>query len=292
MSAALWFGLEYPDGIRFVLRVLSEHDAAQRGGTGMNSDSDLVQTRELAGKVAVVTGGTKGIGRSTARKLAARGANVVVNYFRSRTAADETVAELEQMGVQALAVRGNIGNKDFHEKLFDQVHTKFGRVDILVSNAALGLFANIMEVDQRAWDLSLHTNAEAMLFCAQKAVPMMPPGGKIVALSSLGASRYIPGYAAIGISKAAIETLTRYLAYELAPKSINVNAVSGGFIDTDALKSFPNYTKMLHDVVLRTPFGRVGNPDEVADVVVFLCTDAARWITGQIIIVDGGYTLS
>jgi len=258
----------------------------------MNPVPSMDQMRDLAGKVAVVTGGTKGIGRATARKLAARGANVVVNYFRSRSAADETVAELTQLGVKALAVRGNIGNKDFHDKLFDQVQSTFGHVDILVSNAALGIFANIMEIDQRAWDLSLHTNAEAMLFCAQKAVPMMPPGGKIVALSSLGASRYIPGYAAIGISKAAIETLTRYLAYELAPKSINVNAVSGGFVDTDALKSFPNYEDMVREVVRRTPFGRVGNPEEVADVVVFLCTDAARWITGQIVVVDGGYTLT
>ena len=248
--------------------------------------------RDLAGKVAVVTGGTKGIGRSIARKLAERGCDVVVNYFRSRAAAEETVAELESLGVKAVAIRGNIGNKDFHPKLFDQVESAFGKVDILVSNAALGLYANIMDVDQRAWDLSLHTNAEAMLFCAQKAVPIMPRGSKIVALSSLGSIRYIPGYAAIGISKAAIETLTRYLAHELASKSINVNAVSGGFIDTDALKSFPNYDEMMLEVIRRTPFGRVGLPDEIADVVVFLCTDAARWVTGQIIIVDGGYTLT
>lgn len=248
--------------------------------------------RDLEGKVAVVTGGTKGIGRSVALKLAARGCHVVVNYFRSRSAAEQTVAEIENLGAKGLAIRGNIGNKDFHPKLFDEVEEAFGKVDILVSNAALGLFANIMEVDQRAWDLSLHTNAEAMLFCAQRAVPIMPPGSKIVALSSLGSIRYIPGYAAIGISKAAIETLTRYLAHELAPKSINVNAVSGGFIDTDALKSFPNYDEMMREVIRRTPFGRVGLPDEVADVVVFLCTDAARWVTGQILIVDGGYTLT
>ncbi|MEW5875117.1 MAG: SDR family oxidoreductase [Candidatus Zixiibacteriota bacterium] len=248
--------------------------------------------RDLEGKVSVITGGTKGIGRAIAVRLAARGSDIVVNYFRSRSAADETVAELQALGVRALAVRGNIGNKDFHPKLFEEVRQMFGKVDILVSNAALGLFANIMEVDQRAWDLSLHTNAEAMLFCAQMAVPMMPDGGKIVALSSLGSIRYIPGYSAIGISKAAIETLTRYLAYELAPRAINVNAVSGGFIDTDALKSFPNYDEMLREVVRRTPFGRVGTPDEVADVAVFLCTGAARWITGQVIIVDGGYTLT
>jgi len=254
--------------------------------------TESTTVRDLEGKVSVITGGTKGIGRAIAVRLAARGSDIVVNYFRSRSAADETVSELQALGVRALAVRGNIGNKDFHPKLFEEVRQMFGKVDILVSNAALGLFANIMEVDQRAWDLSLHTNAEAMLFCAQMAVPMMPDGGKIVALSSLGSIRYIPGYSAIGISKAAIETLTRYLAYELAPRAINVNAVSGGFIDTDALKSFPNYDEMLREVVRRTPFGRVGTPEEVADVAVFLCTDAARWITGQVIIVDGGYTLS
>jgi enoyl-[acyl-carrier protein] reductase III len=248
--------------------------------------------QDLKDKVAVITGGTRGIGRSVARKLAQRGANVVVNYFRSRSAAAETVAELEDLGVQALAVRGNIGKKEFHQKLFAEVQGAFGRVDILISNAALGLFADILDVDERAWDLSLHTNAEALLFCTQLAAPMMPPGGKIVALSSLGSTRCLPGYSAIGISKAAIESLTRYLAHELAAKKINVNTVSGGFIDTDALKSFPNYDEMYREVVRRTPFGRVGQPDEIADVIIFLCSDASRWITGQTIVVDGGYTLT
>lgn len=248
--------------------------------------------RELAGKVAVVTGGTRGIGRAIAVKLAERGCDVVVNYFRSRSKAEETVEELTGLGVQAISVRGNIGKKEFHQKLFDEVNDRFGKVDILISNAALGIYAKILDVDERIWDLSQHTNAEALLFCAQKAVKMMPEGGKIVSLSSLGSQRYIPGYGAIGISKAAVETLTRYLAYELAERKINVNTVSGGFIDTDALKSFPDYDEMVREVVRRTPFGRVGTPDELADVVVFLCTDAARWITGQVLIVDGGYTLT
>lgn len=258
----------------------------------MNTGADNGYPKDLTGKVAVITGGTRGIGRSVARKLAQRGADVVVNYFRSRSAADETVAEIESYGVKGLAVRGNIGKKEFHQKLFDEVGEHFDKVDILVSNAALGLFANVLDVDERAWDLSLHTNAEALLFCAQLAAPLMPPGGKMIALSSLGSHRCIPGYSAIGISKAAIESLTRYLAYELASQEINVNTVSGGFIDTDALKSFPNYDEMVREVVRRTPFGRIGKADEVADVVVFLASDASRWITGQTIIVDGGYTLT
>jgi enoyl-[acyl-carrier protein] reductase III len=149
-----------------------------------------------------------------------------------------------------------------------------------------------MEITDKAWHLSMDTNAEAFLHCVQMSRAMMPDGSKIVALSSLGTTRYIPGYAAIGASKAAIETLTRNFAWELAPRNINVNTVSGGFIDTDALKVFPNYQDMVDEVVRRTPFGRIGRPDEVADVVVFLCTDKAKWITGQVIIVDGGYSLA
>jgi len=168
----------------------------------------------------------------------------------------------------------------------------FGQIDIFISNAALGIFTTALEIDDRAWDLSMRTNAQALLFGVQAVSKLMPEGGKIVSLSSLGSQRYIPGYAAIGISKAAIETLTRYLAFELASRRINVNTVSGGFIDTDALKVFPNYDDMVAEVVRRTPFGRMGTPDELADVAVFLCTEKAKWITGQGLIVDGGYSLA
>jgi enoyl-[acyl-carrier-protein] reductase (NADH) len=120
----------------------------------------------------------------------------------------------------------------------------------------------------------------------------MPPGGKIVALTSLGSQRCIPGYAAIGVSKAAIETLTRYLAAASACQQVNVNAVCGGFIDTDALKSFPNYQELLEEVIRRSPLDRVGTAEEIADVVLFLCSEGANWITGQTIVVDGGYSLT
>jgi enoyl-[acyl-carrier protein] reductase III len=246
---------------------------------------------ELTGKTALVTGGTRGIGRRVAEKLAGLGCNIAVNYFRSRDAASETVTAVESMGVKARAYRANIGRTDKLREAIDQVATEFGQIHIFVSNAALGQYTSALDIDEKAWDLSMRTNAQALLFGSHAVAEYMPEGGKIVTLSSLGSVRYIPGYAAIAVSKAAIETLTRYLAFELAPRFINVNTVSGGFIDTDALKVFPNYDSMVEEVKRRTPFGRMGTPDEIAEVVTFLCSDRSRWITGQVIVVDGGYSL-
>lgn len=246
---------------------------------------------ELKGKKALVTGGTRGIGKAIALNLAGLGADVAINYFRSRDAAKSAVAEIESKGVRSIALRANMGNSEQIPAMFEEIKKEFGKLDILISNAALGHFGNVLEVNDKMWDVAMATNAKALLFCAQEAVKLMPEGGKIVALTSLGSHRYIPGYAAIGVSKAAIETLVRYLAFELAPRKINVNAVSGGFIDTDSLKIFPSYNEIIRESTARTPFGRVGTPEEVANVAAFLCTDKSSWVTGQVIIVDGGYTL-
>lgn len=247
--------------------------------------------KDLQGKTAFVTGGTKGIGFAVAESLASRGANVVLNYFRSRKAANEAVDAIKTLGVDCYAHRANIGNHEQLPAIFDGIKDHFGQLDILISNAALGLFTRMIDIDDKAWDLSMHTNARAFLNCVQLATPIMPDHSRIVALSSLGSIRYIPGYAAIGVSKAAIENMIKYMAIELAPRHISVNCVSGGFIDTDALKSFPNYEEMLAEVSERTPFKRVGTPKEIANVVGFLSGSHASWITGQTIIVDGGYSL-
>jgi enoyl-[acyl-carrier protein] reductase III len=247
---------------------------------------------ELSGKVALVTGGTKGIGKAISLKLAELGADVVVTYLRSRNAADAILDQLKSLGTNPHAIRINMGNQEKLPKIFEEIKAKYGRLDILVSNAALGIYTSALEINDKAWQLSMNTNAEAFLQTVKMGQEMMPNGSKIVALSSLGSVRYIDGYAAIGASKAAIETLTRYFAVELAPRHINVNTVSGGFIDTDALKGFPSYEKMVEEVIRRTPFKRVGNVDDIADVVVFLCTKKATWITGQVMVVDGGYSLA
>jgi enoyl-[acyl-carrier protein] reductase III len=246
---------------------------------------------ELEGKVAFVSGGTRGIGLAVAERLAKQGANVVLNYFRSRQSAEEAVEKIKSFGVDSFAHRANMGNHAQIPAIFEAITKRFGKLDILISNAALGLFTDLLDIDDKAWDLSMHTNARAFLHCLQLGAKIMPDHGRIVTLSSLGSIRYIPGYSAIGVSKAALESIVRYAAIEMAPRQITVNAVSGGFIDTRALSVFPNFEQMKREVSERTPFKRIGKPEEIADVVAFLAGPKASWITGQTVIVDGGYSL-
>ncbi|MDZ4723446.1 MAG: SDR family oxidoreductase [candidate division Zixibacteria bacterium] len=246
---------------------------------------------ELKGKVAFVSGATRGIGLATAERLAQMGANVVINFFKSRESANAALEKLKTYGVECYAHRANIGNDEQLPGIFEGIKERFGRLDILVSNVSIGSYADLLDVDNRSWEVPMNTNARAFMKCIQLGTPLMHEGGRILTLSSLGSTRYIPGYSAIGVSKAAIESIVRYAAVELAPKKITVNCVSGGFIDTDALKVFPNYEEMKKEVARRTPCGRIGTPAEVAEVVAFLASPRSSWITGQTIIVDGGYSL-
>ncbi len=246
----------------------------------------------LKGKYALVTGASRGIGKAIALKLAAEGVNVAINYLRSKAPALETIREIEKHGVQALAIKGNVADRGHVECIFEKIATDFGRLDILVSNAASGVLKPAMELTDRHWDWTMNINAGALLHLAQKAVPLMEGRrGTIVAVSSLGAIRAIPNYAAVGASKAALESLVRHMAVELAPHNVNVNVVSAGVVETDALKHFPNRNDILENSRLRTPAGRLTTPADVANVVYFLCTPLADMIHGQTITVDGGYSI-
>ncbi len=244
-------------------------------------------------KVALITGASRGIGRAIAIQLASLGAHVVVNYVRNETAANEVVKTLSQFGVRAFPYCANVGNPEALDELVKATLEEFGQIDILVHNAALGAFKPVHKLKLNQWELSLDVNTKAFFLLTQKVLPSMERTGEgiIIAISSLGAHRFIPDYGAIGISKAALEALVKYLAVELAPKKIRVNCVSGGLVDTDALKSFPRYEEFKKEAVQRTPAGRIGKPEDLARIVAFLASQESAWIYGQTIVADGGLSL-
>jgi enoyl-[acyl-carrier protein] reductase III len=248
---------------------------------------------QLDGKIALVTGGSRGIGREIALRLAAEGADIVINFFRNRKPAEEVKGLIENMGRRCHLVRANVGDLDKINLMFEEIREAMGGLDILISNAASGVNLPAMEVEDKHWDWTMDINAKALLFLAQQAVPLMEErgGGSIVSISSLGSKMVIDNYTCVGVSKAALEALTRYLGVELAPKNIVVNAVSGAVVDTEALNHFTNREQMIQASVDRTPAGRMVTPEDIANSVLFLASDQARMICGQTIIVDGGFSL-
>ncbi len=247
----------------------------------------------LKNKVALITGASRGIGKATALRLADEGVSIAVNYLQNEEAAKKTVQELEAKGVKAAAFQANVGDLDAHAALIDAVLKTFGTIDILIHSAALGAFKPVHKLKMNQWDLSLNINAKAFLALVQKVLPIMEPkkSGSIIAISSLGSHKFIPNYGAIGISKAALENTIRYLGVELMSKGIRVNGVSGGLVDTDALKAFPFFDMFKNEVLKRTPAGRIGKPEDLANVVAFLCSPDSSWIVGQTLIADGGLSL-
>jgi enoyl-[acyl-carrier protein] reductase III len=239
------------------------------------------------GKSVLVTGGSRGIGRETALRFADHGAaRVAIGYLRNDSAAEETAEELRKRGAESVLVRGNVAS----ERVAREVG-ELGPLDVLVHNAATGVIRPALETEDKHWDWTLAANARALLSLTRAAAPSMPAGSAIVAVSSLGAQRVLDNYVLVGTSKAALEAVVRYLGVELAARGIRVNAVSGGVVETGALEHFPNREEMLRAGRERTPAGRMVEPGDIADAVLFLASPQASMIVGQTLIVDGGYSL-
>ena len=228
--------------------------------------------------------------------LGREGVDIALTYFRNRAAAEETAGAIRAVGSQAYVIQADLADIDDIEKSFETVKDTLGSLDILVSNAVSAILRPAVELPRRHWDHILSANLTAFFECSQRSVELMTGStGKIIAISSLGSRRYTPGYAALGVAKAGIETLARYLAVELAPRGINVNVVCPGLVDTDALGAFssvvPSVDDFKRELIEKTPGGRIGAPEDVGRLVVFLCSAQADWIRGQTITVDGGLSL-
>jgi enoyl-[acyl-carrier protein] reductase III len=242
---------------------------------------------EFEGASVLVTGGSRGIGKAIALRFGELGAaRVGIGYLRNDRAAEETAEELRAAGAEPVLVRGNVASGRVLGEAAES-----GPWNVLVHNAATGVIRSALETEDRHWDWTMNANARALLSLTRAVAPSMPEGSSIVALSSLGSIRVMQNYVLVGTSKAALEALVRYLAVELARRGVRVNAVSAGVVETGALDHFPNREEMLLMAQSRTPAGRMVEPSDVADAVVFLCSSGAEMIRGQTLIVDGGYSL-
>ncbi|HEY6585432.1 MAG TPA: SDR family oxidoreductase [Gaiellaceae bacterium] len=235
----------------------------------------------------LVTGGSRGIGKAIALRFARDGApRVGIGYLRNDTAAEAAAEEVRAAGAEPLLIRGNVSSERVQREVGEA-----GPWGVLVHAAATGVARPALETEDKHWDWTMNANARAFLSLTRAVAPSMPAGSSIVAISSLGSIRVLDNYALIGASKAALESLIRSLAVELAPRGIRVNGVSAGVVETEALEHFPNRDQMMEMAQTKTPAGRMVEPEDVADVVAYLCSPRAEMIRGQTLIVDGGYSL-
>jgi enoyl-[acyl-carrier protein] reductase III len=239
------------------------------------------------GASVLVTGGSRGIGKAIALRFAELGATrVAIGYLRNDKAAEEAADELRAAGAEPLLLRGNVSSQRVVQEALE-----LGPFDAVIHNAATGVIEPALETQDKHWDWTINANARAMLTLSRALAPKMEAGSSIVAISSLGSTRVLENYVLVGVSKAALEAVVRYLAVELAPRGIRVNAVSAGVVETGALDFFPNREKMISEGLDRTPAGRLVEPRDVAEAVCFLCSDASEMVRGHTLVVDGGFSL-
>lgn len=251
----------------------------------------------MQGKTLVISGGTRGIGRAIIERFAEKGVNIAFTYNSNAEEAEKIAAELTtKYGIKAKYYKLDILEPEEYKPLFEKIDKDFDRVDYFISNAIIsgrsvvGGFAPFMRLKPKGLNNIYTATVLAFVVGSQEAAKRMQKVGKgvILTLSSTGNLVHTENYAGHGSSKACVETMMKYAALELAPENIRVNALSGGPIETDALKKFPNFEQLKQDVISRTPLGRMGQAEDLAGIALFLCTDDARWITGQTIIADGG----
>lgn len=245
----------------------------------------------LENKVALITGGARGIGKATVLKLAKAGCDVAIVYYNSSDEAVNLVNEVQKLGRRAIAIQANVADHASVKELFATFREHFSHLDFLISNAASGVLKPAMQMTTKHWRWCMETNALALNHLATEGRALMPAGSRVIALSSLGAARAIPNYAFIGASKAALEALVRSLSLELAPAGISVNTVSAGVVDTDALKHFPNREQLLDEYQSHALIGRPLTPQDVANAVYLLCLPEAETIRGHTLFVDAGYSV-
>ena len=248
-------------------------------------------SKKLAGKVAVVTGASKGIGASIAKHFAEEGAAVVVNYSSSRADADRVVAEITSNGGKAIAVQANVAKQDDVRRLFAEAREAFGPLDILVNNAGIYEFAPLENVTAEHFHKMFDLNVLGVLFASQEAVKYFgPAGGNIINLSSIVSLTAVPNAAVYSATKAAVDAVTRSLAAELGSRHIRVNAISPGMVETEGVKSAGiGESDLRKQIESQTPLGRIGQPQDIASAAVFLASNDSAWITGESLRISGGY---
>lgn len=247
-------------------------------------------SRKLSGKVAVVTGASKGIGAAIAKQLAEEGAIVVANYASSKTGADNVVREIAANGGKAIAVQADLSRQADIERLFAETKKAFDTIDILINNAGIYEFAPIENVTEEHFHKQFNLNVLGLLLATQAAVKLFgPAGGSIVNISSLASTMALPNAAVYSATKGAVDALTRSLAKELGPRKIRVNAINPGMVDTEGFHAAGIAgSDMQKNVVAQTPLGRIGQPHDIAAAALFLASPDSAWITGETFVIAGG----